>query len=71
MDDCLCMLIVFRTQVVAQGLLTARMQLELWKLDCQLVVPTSDSSKYDPTNLEFFELSQRASSFEPSGTVPV
>ncbi|KAG0702120.1 hypothetical protein DFH29DRAFT_1079687 [Suillus ampliporus] len=59
------------TQVVAQGLLTTRMQLELWKLDRHPVAPTSDSSEYDPTNLEFFELSQRASSFEPGGTVPV
>jgi hypothetical protein len=64
------MLIVFRSQIVAQGLLATRMQLDLWKLNRHslAVAPTSDSTEYDQTDLEF-ELSQRAS-FVPSGTVP-
>lgn len=66
----LCVLIVFRSQIVAQGLLATRMQLDLWKLNRHSLemAPTLDSTEYDQTDLEF-ELSQRASAV-PSGTVP-
>lgn len=59
------------SQIMAQGLLATRMQLDLWKLNRQsiAVAPTLDSTEYDQTDLDF-ELSQRAS-FVPSGTVPV
>ncbi|KAG1854559.1 hypothetical protein F4604DRAFT_1932606 [Suillus subluteus] len=58
-------------QIVAQALLATRMQLDLWKLNrhSPSVAPTSYSTEYDQTDLEF-ELSQRASTI-PSGTVPV
>ncbi|KAG1836170.1 hypothetical protein DFJ58DRAFT_189369 [Suillus subalutaceus] len=59
------------SQIVAQGLLATRMQLDLWKLNrhSPSVAPTSYSTEYSQTDLEF-ELSQRASTI-PSGTVPV
>ncbi|KAG1777918.1 hypothetical protein EV702DRAFT_1268047 [Suillus placidus] len=57
------------SQIIAQGLLATRMQLDLWKLNRLAVAPTLDSTEYDQTDLDF-ELSQRAS-FVPSGTVPV
>ncbi|KAG1836168.1 hypothetical protein DFJ58DRAFT_847111 [Suillus subalutaceus] len=59
------------SQIVAQGLLATRMQLDLWKLNrhSPAVAPTSISTEYSQTDLEF-ELSQRAS-IVPSGTVPV
>ncbi|KAG1836169.1 hypothetical protein DFJ58DRAFT_749896 [Suillus subalutaceus] len=58
-------------QIVAQALLATRMQLDLWKLNrhSPSVAPTSYSTEYSQTDLEF-ELSQRASTI-PSGTVPV
>ncbi|KAG1854560.1 hypothetical protein F4604DRAFT_1801681 [Suillus subluteus] len=57
------------SQIVAQGLLATRMQLDLWRLNrhSPSVAPTSYSTEYDQTDLEF-ELSQRASTI-PSGTV--
>ncbi|KAG2145653.1 hypothetical protein BD769DRAFT_1416927 [Suillus cothurnatus] len=50
------------SQIMAQGLLASRMQLDLWKLNrhSPLVAPTTYSTEYDQTDLEF-ELSQRAS----------
>ncbi|KAG2359836.1 hypothetical protein BDR07DRAFT_188213 [Suillus spraguei] len=59
------------SQIVAQGLLATRMQLDLWKLSRHSleVAPISYSTEYDQTDLEF-ELSQRAS-FVPGGAVPV
>ncbi|KAG1733491.1 hypothetical protein EDB19DRAFT_2041182 [Suillus lakei] len=57
------------SQIVAQGLLATRMQLDLWKLDRYSVAPTSDWTEYDQTDLEF-ELSQRAT-VAPSGAMPV
>ncbi|KAG2359854.1 hypothetical protein BDR07DRAFT_1378395 [Suillus spraguei] len=65
-----CIPIVFRSQIVAQGLLATRMQLDLWKLNRHSLLCISNLTEYDPTDLEF-ELPQRASSFVPSGTVPV
>lgn len=58
------------SQIVAQGLLATRMQLDLWKLNRHSLemAPTLDSTEYEQTDLEF-ELSQRASAV-PSGTVP-
>ncbi|KAG2145652.1 hypothetical protein BD769DRAFT_1416899 [Suillus cothurnatus] len=58
------------SQIVAQDLLASRMQLDLWKLNrhSPAVAPTSYSTEYDQTDLEF-ELSQRAS-IVPSGTPP-
>ncbi|KAG2039405.1 hypothetical protein BDR03DRAFT_219130 [Suillus americanus] len=60
------------SQIIAQGLLATRMQLDLWRLNRHslAVVTTSDltGTEYDQTDLEF-ELSQRAS-IVPSGTVP-
>ncbi|KAG1841562.1 hypothetical protein DFJ58DRAFT_73326 [Suillus subalutaceus] len=57
------------SQIVAQGLLATRMQLDLWRLNrhSPAVAPASYSTEYDQTDLEF-ELSQRASTI-PSGTV--
>ncbi|KAG1807842.1 uncharacterized protein BJ212DRAFT_1590304 [Suillus subaureus] len=56
------------SQIIAQGLLATRMQLDLWTLnhDSPALAPTSNLTEYDQTDLEF-ELSQRAS-IVPSGT---
>jgi hypothetical protein len=71
MDDYSCPLVVSSVQVVVQGLLVTRMQLDLWKLDRRSIAlnPTSELNESGLTNLEIFELSQRATSFVPSGTV--
>ena len=71
MDDYSCPLVVSSVQVVVQGLLVARMQLDLWKLDRRSIAlnSTSELNESGLTNLEIFELSQRATSFVPSGTV--
>jgi hypothetical protein len=54
-------------QVIFQGLLATRMQLDLWKLDHHAVTLPPDSDDRGLTNLEVFELTQRATSL-PGGT---
>ncbi|OAX40699.1 hypothetical protein K503DRAFT_589082 [Rhizopogon vinicolor AM-OR11-026] len=61
-------LILEVVQIIGQALLATRMQLALWLLPVALN-PTSESNEHGLTNLEVFELSQRSTSFAPSGTV--